>query len=60
LLTLEDAQTEEKTCYVALSPAKEEKEAQGGARGEEFRLPDGNVIRVSSLFRSIALDYGRS
>lgn len=37
---------EEKTCYVALSPAKEEKEAQGGARGEEFRLPDGNVIRV--------------
>lgn len=39
--------TEEKACYVALSPAKEEKEAQAGARGEDFRLPDGNVIRVS-------------
>ncbi|GAA5862485.1 hypothetical protein JCM5296_000370 [Sporobolomyces johnsonii] len=36
----------EKTCYVALSPAKEEKEAQGGGRGEDFRLPDGNVIRL--------------
>jgi hypothetical protein len=39
---------EEKHCYVALSPAKEEKEAQAGGRGEDFRLPDGNVIRVSS------------
>ncbi|SGY31207.1 BQ5605_C002g01215 [Microbotryum silenes-dioicae] len=38
----------EKTCYVALSPAKEEKESQGGGRGEDFRLPDGNLIRVSS------------
>lgn len=36
---------EEKTCYVALSPAKEEKD--GGGRGEDFRLPDGNIIRVS-------------
>lgn len=44
--------TEEKTCYVALSPAKEEKEAQGGGRGEDFRLPDGNVIRVSLMRRS--------
>ena len=35
---------EEKTCYVALSPSKEEKEASN--RGEDFRLPDGNVIRV--------------
>lgn len=35
----------EKTCHIALSPAKEEKESQG-SRGEEFRLPDGNIIRV--------------
>jgi len=41
---------EEKTCYVALSPAKEEKEAQGGGRSEDFRLPDGNVIRVRLSF----------
>ena len=40
------ARTEEKACYVALSPAKEEKEAQAGGRSEDFRLPDGNVIRV--------------
>jgi hypothetical protein len=44
-----ECDAEEKTCYVALSPAKEEKEAQAGARGEEFRLPDGNVIRVSLI-----------
>lgn len=37
--------TKEKVCYVALNPAKEEKEA--GGRGEEFKLPDGNAIRVS-------------
>ena len=30
--------------YVALSPAKEEKESQG--RGEDFRLPDGNIVHV--------------
>lgn len=54
----------EKTCYVALNPAKEDKEllAGGGGAGgrgdvgasgsgrrgavEEFRLPDGRVIRV--------------
>lgn len=35
----------EKTCYVAQSPSKEEKDAQLG-RGEEFKLPDGNVIRL--------------
>ena len=39
--------SEEKTCYVALSPAKEEKEAQGGGRMEEYKLPDGKIIRVS-------------
>jgi hypothetical protein len=36
----------EKTCYVALNPTKEEKEAAGGGRGEEYRLPDGNLVRV--------------
>ncbi|KAJ7038183.1 actin-related protein [Mycena filopes] len=36
----------EKCCYVALNPAKEEKEAQG--RTEEFRLPDGNVIQLGA------------
>ena len=34
----------EKCCYVALQPAKEEKDALG--RVEEFRLPDGNVVQV--------------
>ncbi|PPQ64396.1 hypothetical protein CVT26_002103 [Gymnopilus dilepis] len=34
----------EKCCYVALNPAKEEKDASG--RSEEFRLPDGNVIQL--------------
>lgn len=37
----------EKTCYLALNPVKEEKD-NGGA-WEEFRLPDGKVIQVSSL-----------
>lgn len=37
----------EKACYVALNPTKEEKEAGGGSKAEEFRLPDGNVVRVS-------------
>jgi centractin len=37
----------EKACYVALNPAKEEKEVSASAhKVEEFRLPDGNVIRV--------------
>jgi len=36
----------EKCCYVALNPAKEEKEAQG--RTEEFRLPDGNVVHLGA------------
>lgn len=34
----------EKCCYVALNPAKEEKDTSG--RGEEFRLPDGNVVQL--------------
>ena len=37
----------EKACYVALNPAKEEKEA--GGRGEDFKLPDGNTLRVRGL-----------
>jgi len=36
----------EKCCYVALNPSKEEKDAL--VRPEEFRLPDGNVVKVSS------------
>lgn len=41
----------EKCCYVALNPAKEEKDTSG--RNEEFRLPDGNVVQVSELRISI-------
>ncbi|KAJ2927168.1 hypothetical protein H1R20_g9950, partial [Candolleomyces eurysporus] len=37
----------EKTCYIALNPAKEEKEATG--RTEEFRLPDGNILQPISI-----------
>lgn len=36
----------EKCCYVALNPSKEEKDTVG--QSEEFRLPDGNVVQVSS------------
>ncbi|ORY32524.1 actin family [Naematelia encephala] len=36
----------EKTCYLALNPAKEEKD-NGGA-WEEFRLPDGKVIQLGA------------
>ncbi|TIA85331.1 hypothetical protein E3P99_04020 [Wallemia hederae] len=41
----------EKCCYVALNPQKEEKEAASrgdNARKEEFKLPDGNTIRLGS------------
>jgi hypothetical protein len=44
----------EKCCYVALNPAKEEKDALG--RNEEFRLPDGNVVQV---FHAMYLCHGR-
>jgi centractin len=37
----------EKTCYLALNPQKEEKDQVGA--WEEFRLPDGKVIRVCTL-----------
>lgn len=36
----------EKCCYIAMNPAKEEKEAK---ESEEFKLPDGNTIKVSGL-----------
>ena len=38
----------EKCCYVAINPAKEEKDTMG--RTEEFRLPDGNIVQVSRSF----------
>lgn len=40
----------EKCCYIALNPAKEEKESQG--RSEEFKLPDGNTVQVRYLLSS--------
>lgn len=45
----------EKCCYVALNPAKEEKDSLG--RSEEFRLPDGNTVqvRLRIMFRSCFL-----
>lgn len=41
----------EKTCFVALDPKKEEKEWAGGgsARLEEYKLPDGNTLKVPIL-----------
>lgn len=38
----------EKACYIAFDPKKEEKEWAGGGSGrvEEYRLPDGHVLRV--------------
>ncbi|ORX36794.1 actin family [Kockovaella imperatae] len=36
----------EKTCYLALNPAKEEKDHSGA--WEEFRLPDGKVIQLGT------------
>jgi len=34
----------EKTCYLPLNPAKEEKDT--GEKKEDFMLPDGNTIKV--------------
>jgi len=42
----------EKTCYLALNPQKEEKDQVGA--WEEFRLPDGKVMRVCPLFSLFA------
>ncbi|TPX36933.1 hypothetical protein SmJEL517_g00914 [Synchytrium microbalum] len=36
----------EKTCYIALNPAKEEKELAG--RLDDFTLPDGNVLKLGA------------
>lgn len=36
----------EKCCYVALNPAKEEKDTQ--SRSEDLKLPDGKVIQLGS------------
>ncbi|KAI8878939.1 actin-related protein [Backusella circina FSU 941] len=36
----------EKTCYVALNPAKEEKESNG--KIDDFMLPDGNIIKLGA------------
>lgn len=38
----------EKTCYIALNPAKEEKEMSG--KFDDFMLPDGNIIKVNVSF----------
>lgn len=43
----------EKACYVALNPVKEEKEAGGGSKAEEFRLPDGNIVRVRLIVQNL-------
>ena len=43
----------EKCCYIALNPAKEEKDSQG--RSEEFRLPDGNTIQVGGRMFTMSL-----
>lgn len=43
----------EKCCYVALNPAKEEKDSLG--RNEEFRLPDGNTVQVRLLLPATEL-----
>lgn len=40
----------EKTCFIALNPAKEEKEvAAGNAKEIDYSLPDGNVIKVKFI-----------
>jgi hypothetical protein len=44
----------EKTCYLALNPQKEEKDQVGA--WEEFRLPDGKVMRVCRLVLSYLRD----
>jgi len=39
----------EKTCYIPVNPVKEEKETSG--KTDDFMLPDGNIIRVSTQTR---------
>ena len=41
----------EKTCFVAQDPKKEEKEwagSGGGAKAEEYKLPDGRTLKASA------------
>jgi len=40
----------EKTAYIAMDPKKEEKEWAGGGstKMEEYKLPDGNVLKLGS------------
>jgi centractin len=42
----------EKCCYIAMNPAKEEKEVK---ESEEFKLPDGNTIKVGQADRGRAM-----
>lgn len=46
----------EKACYIALDPKKEEKEWAGGgaARIEEYRLPDGHILKVGLPIRRLS------
>lgn len=48
----------EKTCFVAIDPKKEEKEWAGGgvARIEDYKLPDGNILKVSSIYPCKSID----
>lgn len=45
----------EKTCYIALDPKKEEKEWAGGgaAKTEEYKLPDGHILKVRFPIRCL-------
>lgn len=45
----------EKTCYIALNPAKEEKETSG--KVDDFMLPDGNIIKVTEKKRGRGTNY---
>ncbi|KEI40459.1 uncharacterized protein L969DRAFT_22427 [Mixia osmundae IAM 14324] len=38
----------EKTCYIALNPQKEEKEAISTGRSESYQLPDGQIVKLGS------------
>ncbi len=45
----------EKCCYVALNPVKEEAALGASHETEEFKLPDGNTVKVSAVFWLICL-----
>lgn len=52
-------QIKEETAYVALDPAKEEKEWSGSSRTEgksvEYELPDGQKLKVGQILKQQAL-----